>query len=71
MTEKRVRNMTKIEKPKVYEAYICDLGGEYKLREFFWTEKSARKCIEEALEDVYEYDPWEHEYGVRELDIQK
>lgn len=61
---------TRIEMPKVYEAYICDSDGHYKLREFFWSEKSARKCIEEEFEE-YEYSRYEYEWGVIELQIQR
>lgn len=62
--------MTKIEKPKVYEAFVCDSDGQYELRQFFWSEKSAKKCLKEAIEE-YEYDRYEYEWGVQELDIQK
>lgn len=61
--------MTKIERPKVYQAVICDSEGNYELREFFWSEKSARKCLEEAIEE-YEYS-YEYEWGVQELDIEE
>lgn len=61
---------TRIEMPKVYEAYICDSEGNYKLRSFFWSEKSAKKCIEEEFEEN-EYSRYEYEWGVTELHIRK
>lgn len=62
--------MTKIEKPKVYEAFVSDLEGNYELREFFHSEKSAKKCLREAIEEN-EYSRYEYEWGVQELDIRK
>lgn len=60
---------THIEKPKVYEAYICDSDRQYELREFFSSEKSAKKCIREAIEEN-EYSRFDYEWGVIEhIDI--
>lgn len=61
---------TRIEMPKVYEAFINDSEGIYELRKFFWSEKSARKCIKEAFEEN-EYSRYEYEWGVQELDIER
>lgn len=60
----------RVEKPKVYQAYICDSEGHFELREFFWSEKSARKCLKEALEE-YDPDSFEYEWGVSELYIER
>jgi hypothetical protein len=59
-----------IERPKVYQAFICDIEGNYELREFFWSETSARECLEEAL-DEFEPHRYEYEWGVTELYIEE